>query len=346
MSGDSDDASDRTRIGGAPPAAPKPVAPPPAAPQPPTPPAAAPAGEPEVEDRTTFAPIAPPRAPSAGSATPAAPAAPPAAPASTESASAPAASGADAGEGEEEHTRIGVAPPRIGGAVPGAPPASAAKAPAGSEAGGATSSAPAAGTSAASSTGGAPPRDAEAAGAAPAPSAAPAAPATTPPTPAAEPRASAAPPVASGDDVTRVFSPDDTLEQTVILPRRVESGISLRRVAPSGREQTVVLDRPNMSVGRGQGCDVALVTPTASRMHARVWLQDGVWMIMPVDGKTLYANGKRYIDTSVKLEHDMRLRLGDDEFVVVDERAAAAPPPRPGLWARLLRLFSRSRRGR
>ncbi|MEW6268624.1 MAG: FHA domain-containing protein, partial [Thermodesulfobacteriota bacterium] len=172
------------------------------------------------------------------------------------------------------------------------------------------------------------------------PSAAPpAAPAGQGPTgTVAEPRAAA--PSPAREDVTvdplrgRAAAGE---ERTVILPRKVASTLQLKRVAPSGQAETLTLERPNLMLGRGHGCDVKLFTPTASREHARMWFQDGQWRIAALERKSLYIDGVRQAEGEVRLRNGMRLRLGDDELVVVEAgEAAAGEVPSGGSWARLV----------
>jgi predicted component of type VI protein secretion system len=123
----------------------------------------------------------------------------------------------------------------------------------------------------------------------------------------------------------------------VVLRPKVESTMRLERVAPSGSDETIALDRPSLLLGRGHACDVKLRTPTASREHARVFFKDGQWMIAGVEGKSFAVDGKRNTGGEVRLQGGMRLRLGDDEFVVVDTTSGAVPSrAEGGLWARVV----------
>ena len=263
---------------------------------------------------------------------PKAPAAP-APPAAAPPAAAPAAE--DAGE------RTTIAPARPPG-VPTAVPSSPA-APAAEDAGERTTIAPAR-----------PPGVPPAAPAAPAAAAPGAAPDTgdhtrviaTPPPGTARPAAPAAPqaaaPEAPQGDVTvdparprPAAAPDDGERTVVLAPRKVESTVSLERRAPKGTEETIRLDRPSLLLGRGHGCDVKLRTPTASREHAKIFFRNGQWMIAGVEGKSFYADGARQTGGEVALTGGMKLRLGDDEFEVVDTAGGAASRSGGGLWARI-----------
>lgn len=274
---------------------------PPPLPKPPQAPASAPVATPAAEEpseRTVIAPARPPGVPPT----------PPAAPA--------AATGDDPGE----HTVIAPArPPGVPPIAPAAPPAAGA---AGPEGGDRTQILAAPPPGAARAV-------APAAGGAPSAPAAPAAatPAATPPAPAAD--------VTVDPARARPVSPDDAERTVVLQPRRVESTMRLERAAPKGTEETIQLDRPSLLLGRGHGCDVKLRTPTASREHAKIFFKNGQWMIAGVEGKSFYADGARQSGGEIALRGGMRLRLGDDEFEVVDTAGGAPSRPGGGLWARL-----------
>ena len=169
--------------------------------------------------------------------------------------------------------------------------------------------------------GGAPPvvpPSAPAPGAAPAP-AAPAAPAAGPP--AAD---ATAPP------------PADDEEKTVIVARDTSRPrVSLSRVRPPGHSDSVALgSRDAYLLGRAPTSDVRLYSTTASREHARLMRRGDAWFLTPFEGKTVLANGSLVRD-EVRLEHKMRLQLGDDELLVIDEAAAVrAPVAAPAATAR------------
>lgn len=252
----------------------------------------------------------------------------------------------DDSQDDGERTRIGGLPPPLpkAPAAPAAPAAAPpATAPAAEDAGERTTIAPAR-----------PPGVPPAAPAAPAAAAPGAAPDTgdhtrviaTPPPGTARPAAPAAPqaaaPEAPQGDVTvdparprPAAAPDDGERTVVLAPRKVESTVSLERRAPKGTEETIRLDRPSLLLGRGHGCDVKLRTPTASREHAKIFFRNGQWMIAGVEGKSFYADGARQTGGEVALTGGMKLRLGDDEFEVVDTAGGAASRSGGGLWARI-----------
>lgn len=129
----------------------------------------------------------------------------------------------------------------------------------------------------------------------------------------------------------------DDDDRTVVLARKVESTVRLERTAPSDAPAEMIpLDRPSIVLGRGHGCDVKLRTPTASREHARIFYRDGRWIIASVERKTFYVDGSRQGGSEVPLRGGMRLKLGDDEFVVVDTAGGAPSPAASGLFARIV----------
>lgn len=122
-----------------------------------------------------------------------------------------------------------------------------------------------------------------------------------------------------------------------MLGRRVEPTVRLERVAPAGEAEVIALDRPSLVLGRGHGCDVKLRTPTASREHARIFFKDGRWKIASLERKAFSVDGKRHTGGEVDLCGGMRVKLGDDEFVVIDAAGGSvAVRQGGGLWARIV----------
>jgi pSer/pThr/pTyr-binding forkhead associated (FHA) protein len=104
----------------------------------------------------------------------------------------------------------------------------------------------------------------------------------------------------------------------------------------------VALDpgRERYEIGRHQGCDVLLYSPSASRQHAQIVLGgDGAWYVRPLPGRSLRAGG-RLVEADVRLTDGMRLQLGGDELQVragsgareAGRRLAGAGWLRLGLW--------------
>jgi pSer/pThr/pTyr-binding forkhead associated (FHA) protein len=126
-------------------------------------------------------------------------------------------------------------------------------------------------------------------------------------------------------------------ERTVILSRSVQSTVRLERVKPAGTVEVIDLDRPNLVLGRGHESDVKLRTPTASREHARIFFQNGHWTIASLERKTLYIDGARHAGGEFRLVNGMRVRLGDDEFVVIDSAGGdVGAHGSAGMWARVV----------
>jgi len=117
----------------------------------------------------------------------------------------------------------------------------------------------------------------------------------------------------------------------------VQSTVRLERVKPPGAAEVVELDRPSLVFGRGHECDVKLRTPTASREHAKIFYQNGQWTIASLESKTIYIDGARHTGGEFRLVNGMRVRLGDDEFLVVDSAGGSAGAASSGgVWARIL----------
>jgi len=240
-------------------------------------------------------------------------------------------------KGPDEHTRIGVAPtPKLPGTP--APKAPTAPPPALDEhtrvQGAPPPIAPRPATPGAPAPQAAPPPAAPSLdestrlGAAPPPIPPGAAPAAAPPPAAATstvPHQAAPPPLPSGGG--------DFTERTILLsdlqPQAVPAA-RLQRMQPPGRSDIIALDRTHYLLGRLPSCDIRLYSQTASREHAQLTARDGRWYLTPVTGKVVLVNGTQ-VKEEVPLTHKMRLQLGGDELLFLDESGAAVVQdvPRP-----------------
>jgi FHA domain len=122
------------------------------------------------------------------------------------------------------------------------------------------------------------------------------------------------------------------------------SPAELKRLAPQERGGDVVALAANeYLLGRSHTCNVPLLSSTASRQHARIVGRNGAWFLRPVGGKPVIVDGHPVYD-EIALRHEMKIQLGGDEFVFVQEdpgsvepgledetlvtpSAAASPPP-------------------
>jgi len=102
----------------------------------------------------------------------------------------------------------------------------------------------------------------------------------------------------------------------------------LQRMAPPGRSDIVNLDRTHYLMGRLPSCDLRLYSQTASREHAQLTARDGRWYLTPVTGKVVLVNGTQ-VKEEVPLTHKMRLQLGGDELVFLDESGPAVVAAAP-----------------
>lgn len=226
-------------------------------------------------------------------------------------------------KGFDEHTRIGVAPPKLPGAMPPpAPPAPEPPAPSLDEhtrvqaAPPPMAPRPAAPAPAATAL---PLDESTRLGAAPPPMPKPAA--APGPTIAQQPVAPPPAP-ASGDDFT---------EHTILLAdiqKQAAPAARLQRMQPPGRSDIVTLDRTHYLMGRLPSCDLRLYSQTASREHAQLTARDGRWYLTPVTGKVVLVNGTQ-VKEEVPLTHKMRLQLGGDELLFLDETGAPAAADGP-----------------
>jgi hypothetical protein len=139
----------------------------------------------------------------------------------------------------------------------------------------------------------------------------------------------------SAEEVPPQSEPDD---QAMVMTRLdMPMPARLERRLPAERAETIELARLGYLLGRLSACDVKLHSPTASRQHARITARDGKWYLQPLPGKVVILDGTSVAE-EVALRHHMRLQLGGDEFVFIEERAerqTAAPLPSVGR-ARLL----------
>ncbi|MCC6849513.1 MAG: FHA domain-containing protein [Deltaproteobacteria bacterium] len=200
--------------------------------------------------------------------------------------------------GFDEHTRIGGAPPKL----PGAPQVSSPPSPP-------TPAAPASP---------APPLDESTRLAA---------------TPPPMPKTSATPgtivptaPAAGGDFAEHTILLAD-LQPQAPPPAR------LQRVQPPGRSDIVTLERAHYLMGRLPSCDLRLYSQTASREHAQLTVRDGHWYLTPVTGKVVLVDGTQ-VKEEVPLTHKMRVQLGGDELIFLDERGAPAAEEGAGTGAK------------
>ncbi len=231
-------------------------------------------------------------------------------------------------KGFDEHTRIGGAPPKLPGApAPVAPAPPTAPAP---------PAAPPPSLDEHTRIGGAPPK----LPGAPAPAAPPAAPpleestrlaVTPPPIPKAP---AAAPPAASAPTTRPAAAPPpplpagggDFTEHTILLADLQKEFVPparLQRMQPPGRSDIINLDRTHYLMGRLPSCDLRLYSQTASREHAQLTVRDGHWFLTPVEGKAVLVNGTQ-VKEEVPLMHKMRLQLGGDELLFLDESGATS----------------------
>lgn len=162
--------------------------------------------------------------------------------------------------------------------------------------------------------------------AAPAPAAA-ARPAVPPPAPAPRPAAPA--PVVEDADATigpgGPFGAGEDEGATVIVARDANRPrFALRHEQPPGHSDSVTLSRDAYLIGRSPSSDVRLFSPGASREHARLSLRSGAWYLAPCEGKSVVANGQ-VVRGELRVVHKMRLQLGEDELLVIDQAAPAEP---------------------
>jgi hypothetical protein len=130
----------------------------------------------------------------------------------------------------------------------------------------------------------------------------------------------------------------DFAEHTILLAdlqRQAVPAARLQRLQPPGRSDIVSLERTHYLMGRLPSCDLRLYSQTASREHAQLTVRDGRWYLTPVSGKVVLVNGSQ-VKEEVPLTHKMRLQLGGDELLFLDEGGAkvvAEVPPGAATFA-------------
>lgn len=117
--------------------------------------------------------------------------------------------------------------------------------------------------------------------------------------------------------------------------------ISLEHVIPSDHAGVHRLDKKVSSIGRALECDLRLYSASASRQHASIEQRENDWVLVPMEGRRVLVDGE-LIDAEVVLEPGMRLGLGDDELVVLDqeEPTAVEDEPKPILRAGVIALVT------
>ncbi|HVM95649.1 MAG TPA: FHA domain-containing protein [Candidatus Acidoferrales bacterium] len=133
------------------------------------------------------------------------------------------------------------------------------------------------------------------------------------------------PPTAASQDAPATSqvpdAPDD--EEATVFEARPRSNFRLQRVQPAGHSEILILDRASYVAGRLPTCEIRLLTPSASREHARLECIDGEWWVEPIGDRVVQVNGTPIRDKT-KLSHQVILKLGGDELIFLDERAALA----------------------
>lgn len=99
----------------------------------------------------------------------------------------------------------------------------------------------------------------------------------------------------------------------------------LERIEPSfGRGERILLEPSDSkrSVGRAEGSDVRLYTPSASREHAVIAVNEaGEWVLTPSAGKSVLVDGE--VTTGpVVLEAGLNVILGHDHLRCIPESSA------------------------
>lgn len=168
----------------------------------------------------------------------------------------------------------------------------------------------------------------------------------------ASPRPPASPPAGRPGAPIAEPAEDEGEETVAIAPVTQRAPFSLQRVQPPGHTAVIYLTSDTYLVGRKQGADLPLFSPTASRDHARLERRSDGWYIVPFEGKRVVANGSS-VQGALRLEHKMRLQIGGDELIFFDQSsttrvatsagaAAATGTRRRWLWVLIIGALAAS----
>src|SRR6201999_78943 len=88
-----------------------------------------------------------------------------------------------------------------------------------------------------------------------------------------------------------------------------------------GEQRRMVFNKPEGTIGRGQGNDIVLPKGNVSKRHARIVLKDGKFIIVDLKSTNgTYVNGRKITSPLVVKDAD-KIYIGD--FIVgVDEAAS------------------------
>lgn len=132
-------------------------------------------------------------------------------------------------------------------------------------------------------------------------------------------------------DRTMVFGDDaqpGEEEGTVLAPPAPGRARLVLRAA-DGREEEIVLAKPETTIGRSSGCDIVLPAPTVSRIHARILQEAAGCLLIPVGARhNTFVNDEAV--SHPRLLHDGdRIQLANEKFVFRFDAGPARPTPAP-----------------
>ncbi|RMD73375.1 MAG: FHA domain-containing protein [Lentisphaerae bacterium] len=89
----------------------------------------------------------------------------------------------------------------------------------------------------------------------------------------------------------------------------------------------IELAPPFISIGRETDNDIVILKAEVSRYHAKIEKDGNIWVIRDLNSSNgVYLNGKK-IDASAPLSHKDEIRIGDAEFLIIDEEHADEAAP-------------------
>jgi hypothetical protein len=146
---------------------------------------------------------------------------------------------------------------------------------------------------------------------------------------------------ANAADRTMVIAdeaPASDEEGTVLAPpARGRARLLLRD--PGGNEREVVLGKPEVAIGRSEGCDIVLQAPTVSRVHARIVQQNAGCLLIPVGTRHNTFVNDEFVSQPRLLHDGDRIQLASERLVFRFDEGPARVEQTPSRRTPMLLAF-------
>jgi hypothetical protein len=133
-------------------------------------------------------------------------------------------------------------------------------------------------------------------------------------------------------------TPASDEEGTVLAPLALGRARLVLRDA-GGNEREVVLDKPEVSIGRSDGCDVVLQAPTVSRVHARIVQQHAGCLLIPVGTRHNTFVNDEFVSQPRLLHDGDRIQLANERLVFRFDEGPARVEQTPSRRTPMLLAF-------